>query len=201
MYQLDTYTSGSVRAATVRYATYPAMSTAAARITASGHTHSRYSWGPRFTPASRVTTPPTRARFQSQSATLARRGLQSGTTEVRGTTERQRPTITSEARPNSTTFVCAGRARPNERQAYGRNSGQCSLTEATGPAVVPTRSQPVAHAMYSNVTRTVAGSADGAVTRLGSRIRVLIVVATCPGKSKAEAKPQTLRLLPDQAPR
>src|SRR6267142_5564570 len=64
--------------------------------------------------------------------------------------------------------------RPNESQANGRNSGQCSLIDAMSPAVVPTRSHAVAHATYSNITRTVAGSTDGAAVRPGSRIRVLI---------------------------
>src|SRR6185369_7266904 len=105
MYQLDTYTSGSARIATVRYSTYPSMSTAAARITASGHTHSRYSWGPRFTPASKVTRPPRMARFHRHSASRARAGLQSETREVRDTTYKDRPTRTRELQPSNTVFV------------------------------------------------------------------------------------------------
>src|SRR5215475_10632864 len=98
--------------------------------------------------------------------------------------------MTSELQPNRTRLVCAGRTRPNESQAYGRNSGQWSLTEAMSPAVVPRSSQTVAHATYSNVTRTVAGSTDGAATRPGSRIRVrIVVVITRAGESKAGAKP------------
>src|SRR5215510_4397439 len=66
------------------------------------------------------------------------------------------------------------------------------------PAVVPTRSQTVAHATYSNVTRTVAGSTDGAAIRLGSRIRVLIVVITRAGKSKVGANPKLLVFFRDR---
>src|SRR5207245_10928090 len=102
MYQLDTYTSGSVRAATVRYATYPAMTTAAARMTASGHSHSRYSCGPRLKPDRRVTRPPRSARFQSQSAILAGCGLHSGTREVRDSTKQETTTSTSELQRNKT---------------------------------------------------------------------------------------------------
>src|SRR5689334_8595845 len=42
------------------------------------------------------------------------------------------------------------------------------------PMVVPTRSQTVAHARYSNVARAVGASVDCAATRPGSRIEVLI---------------------------
>jgi hypothetical protein len=66
------------------------------------------------------------------------------------------------------------------------------LIEAMSPAVVPTSSHTVAHATYSNVTRTVAGSTDGAGTRPGSRIRVLIVVTTRAGESKPRASPKWL---------
>src|SRR5262249_12348957 len=170
------------------------MSTAAARITASGHTHSRYSCGPRLTPASSVTRPPASARFQSASEILARRGLQSGTRDVRETTYSARPTRTRELQPKMTRLMCAGRRRPNETQAYGRNSGQCSLIDVISPMVVPTSNQTVADVTYSNVTRTVVGSAEGEATRPGSRIRVLIVVLTYPLQSKAGAKSKQLVL-------
>src|SRR5262247_747003 len=91
--------------------------------------------------------------------------------------------------------MCAGRTRPNESQAYGKNSGQCSLIEVMSPMVVPTSSQTVAHATYSNVTRTVAGSAEGEGRSRGSRIRVLIAVFTRAGQSKAGAKSKRLVLL------
>src|SRR5438128_8152856 len=42
------------------------------------------------------------------------------------------------------------------------------------PMVVPASNQTVAHARYSNVTRVVGASVEGAATRRGSRIRVLI---------------------------
>src|SRR5262249_24586645 len=64
------------------------------------------------------------------------------------------------------------------------------------PAVVPTSSQTVAHATYSNVTRTVAGSTHPAGTRPGSRIRVLIAVITRAERSNPRAKPKCLVLLP-----
>jgi len=67
-----------------------------------------------------------------------------------------------------------GPTRPNESQANGRNSGQCSLIDAMSPMVVPASSQTVAHATYSNVTRTAGASVEGAATRPGSRIRVRI---------------------------
>src|SRR5262249_39106420 len=87
------------------------------------------------------------------------------------------------------------RTRPNESQAYGKNSGQCSLIEVMSPMVVPTSSQTVAHATYSNVTRTVAGSAEGEGGSPGSRIRVLIAVVTRSGQSKASANSKRLVLL------
>jgi hypothetical protein len=48
------------------------------------------------------------------------------------------------------------------------------LIDAMSPMVVPTRSQTVAHARYSNITRAVGASVDCAATRPGSRIEVLI---------------------------
>src|SRR5262249_10860321 len=80
-------------------------------------------------------------------------------------------------------------------QAYGRNSGQCSLIDAMSPALVPTRSQNVPDTRYSKVTRTVAGSTDVAAMRPGSRIRVLIALSTRAGNSNARAKPKRLVLL------
>src|SRR5262245_15001860 len=84
--------------------------------------------------------------------------------------------------------------RPNERWAYGRNSGQCNLIDAISPIVVPTSSQTVPHARYSNVTRTVAWSTEGEAVRPGSRIRVLTAVMRR-GGSKPRANAKVLSLL------
>src|SRR5690349_14601212 len=152
MYQLETYISVIVRVATVMYAFTPFRRRPAANITATGHTHSRYSWGPRVTPTLKVTSPAAAATFHRPSETRERVGLHSGAREVRATTYRARPTRPIELQPQKTVLVWIGRTRPKDSHGTASTSGQLSLTASRRPATVPTSSQKVAQVRYSKAT-------------------------------------------------
>src|SRR5260370_26321744 len=147
------------RVATVWYAFTPLRTRPAAKTTATGQTHSRYSCGTRVTPAIKVTRPAPTAAFQSTSAMRASIGLHSGAREVRATTYRARPTSAIELQPQNTVLVWMGRTRPKESHCTARTSGQLSFSASRSPAAVPSSTQTVPHARYANETHTVEPSA------------------------------------------
>src|SRR5229473_2987085 len=157
-----------VRAATVMYAFTPLRTRPAANITATGQTHSRYSWGPRVTPTLKVTSPAAAAAFHRASEMRESVGLHSGTREVRATTYSARPTSAIELQPQKRVLVWTGRTRPKESHGTARTSGQLSFSASRSPAAVPTSSQKVAHARYSKATRTVEPSLATEARRVGS---------------------------------
>src|SRR5438309_4400798 len=160
-----------VRAATVMYAFTPLKTRPAANITATGQTHSRYSWGPRVTPTLKLTSPAAAAALHRASEMRERVGLHSGAREVRATTYSARPTSAMELQPQKTVLVWIGRTRPKESHGTASTSGQLSFSASRSPAAVPTSSQKVAHARYSKATRTVAGSAMAEGRMVGSCTR------------------------------
>src|SRR6266404_2892571 len=153
------------------YAFAPLRTRPAPNITATGQTHSRYSWGPRVTPTLKVTSPATTAAFQKASEMRESVGLHSGAREVRATTYSARPTSAMELQPQKRVLVWTGRTRPKESHGTASTSGQLSFSASRSPAAVPTSSQKVAHARYSKATRTVAGSAIVEGRRVGSCTR------------------------------
>src|SRR6266850_3684035 len=160
-----------LRVATVMYAFTPLRTRPAANITATGQTHSRYSWGPRVTPRLKVTRPAAAAAFHRASEMRESVGLHSGAREVRATTYSARPTRPIELQPQKTVLVWTGRTRPKESHGTASTSGQLSFSASRSPAAVPTSSQKVANARYSKATRTVAGSAVAEARRVGSWVR------------------------------
>src|SRR6266446_2266029 len=159
------------RVATVMYAFTPLRTRPAANSTATGQTHSRYSWGPRVTPTLKVTSPATTAAFQKASEMRESVGLHSGAREVRATTYSARPTSAIELQPQKTVFVWTARTRPKESHGTASTSGQLSFSASRRPAAVPTSSHTVAPARYSQATRMVPGSAVAEGRRVGSWIR------------------------------
>src|SRR2546422_2654480 len=153
------------------YAFTPLKTRPVANITATGQTHSRYSWGPRVTPTLKVTSPAAAAAFHRASEMRESVGLHGGTREVRATTYSARPTSAIELQPQKRVLVWTGRTRPKESHGTASTSGQLSFRASRSPAAVPTSSQKVAHARYSKATRTVAGSAIAEGRRVGSCTR------------------------------
>src|SRR5882762_7027332 len=160
-----------LRVATVMYAFSPLRTRPAANITATGQTHSRYSWGPRVTPRLKVTRPAAAAAFHRASEMRESVGLHSGAREVRATTYSARPTSAMELQPQKTVLVWIGRTRPKDSHGTASTSGQLSFSASRSPAAVPTSSHKVAHARYSKVTRTVPGSAVVEGRSVGSWVR------------------------------
>src|SRR6266478_7425609 len=159
------------RAATVMYAFTPLRTRPAANSSATGQTHSRYSWGPRVTPTLKVTSPATTAAFHRASEMRESVGRHRGAREVRATTYSARPTSAIELQPQKTVLVWMGRTRTKESHGTASTSGQLSFSASRRPAAVPTSSHNVADARYSKATRTVAGSAAVEGRRVGYRIR------------------------------
>src|SRR5215831_2934080 len=159
------------RVAAVMYAVTPLRTRPAANSSATGQIHSRYSWGPRVTPALKARSPATTAAFHRTSASRESVGLHSGAREVRATTYRARPTSAIELQPQNTVLVWIGRTRPKESHGTVNASGQLSFKAARSPAAVPTSNQTVAHTRYSKVTRTVGLSLAEEARRVGSWLR------------------------------
>src|SRR5215471_18477465 len=133
------------RVAAVMYAVTPLRTRPAANSSATGQIHSRYSWGPRVTPALKVRSPATTAAFHRTSAI--------------------------ELQPQNTVLVWIGRMRPKESHGTVNASGQLSFKAARSPAAVPTSNHTVAHTRYSKVTRTVGLSLAEEARRVGSWLR------------------------------
>src|SRR5260370_37176125 len=100
------------RVATVMYAFTPLRTRPAANSTATGQTHSRYSWGPRVTPTLKVTSPATTAAFHRASEMRESVGRHSGAREGRATTDRARPPSAIELQPQKTGLGGMGPRRP-----------------------------------------------------------------------------------------